>query len=123
MPFWVYSLIRILQCKREGMKMAKSFAQKLSDARLMVAGIKSHKDELAGVTLGEEQVAAIETLLNKISELDTQQEKLKAELKTCTVELDKQTKDLDDALKDAKKRVKLTIPQSMWQEFGISDKK
>ena len=103
--------------------MAKSFAQKLSDARLMTAGIRSHKDELAGVTLGEEQAAAIETLLNKISELDTQQEKLKAELKTCTVELDKQTKELDDALKDAKKRVKLTIPQSMWQEFGISDKK
>ncbi len=103
--------------------MAKSFAQKLSDARLMVAGIRSHKDELAGVSLGEEQAAAMETQLNRIRELDTQQEKLKAELKTCTVELDKQTKDLDDALKDAKKRVKLTIPQSLWQEFGMADKK
>ncbi len=105
------------------MKMAKSFAQKLSDARLMVAGIKSHKDELAGVTLGEEQAAAMEAQFNKLRELDTLQEKLKAELKTCTAELDKQAKELDDALKDAKKRVKLTLPQSLWQEFGISDKK
>ena len=103
--------------------MAKTFAQKLSDARLMSAGIKAHKDELAGVTLGEDQAAAIETLVNKVRELDTQQEKLKAELKTCTAELDKQSKGLADALLDAKKRVKLTIPQSMWQEFGISDKK
>ena len=103
--------------------MAKTFAQKLSDARLMSAGIKAHKDELAGVTLGEEQAAAMEAQFNKLRELDTQQEKLKAELKTCTAELDKQAKELDDALKDAKKRVKLTIPQSLWQEFGISDKK
>ena len=103
--------------------MAKTFAQRLSDARLMVAGIRAHKDELAGVTLGEEQAAAMEAQFNKLRELDTQQEKLKAELKTCTAELDKQAKELDDALKDAKKRVKLTIPQSLWQEFGISDKK
>lgn len=103
--------------------MAKTFAQRLSDARLMVAGIRAHKDELAGVTLGEEQVAAMEAQFNKLRELDTQQEKLKAELKTCTAELDKQAKELDDALKDAKKRVKLTLPQSLWQEFGISDKK
>ena len=103
--------------------MAKTFAQRLSDARLMVAGIRAHKDELAGVTLGEEQAAAMEAQFNKLRELDTQQEKLKAELKTCTAELDKQAKELDDALKDAKKRVKLTLPQSLWQEFGISDKK
>ncbi len=103
--------------------MAKTFAQRLSDARLMVAGIRAHKDELAGVTLGEEQAAAMEAQFNKLRELDTLQEKLKAELKTCTAELDKQAKELDDALKDAKKRVKLTLPQSLWQEFGISDKK
>ncbi len=103
--------------------MAKTFAQRLSDARLMVAGIRSHKDELAGVSLGEEQAAAMETQLNRIRELDTQQEKLKAELKTCTAELDKLSKELDDTLKDSKKRVKLTIPQSLWQEFGMSDKK
>ena len=103
--------------------MAKTFAQRLSDARLMVAGIRSHKDELAGVNLGEEQAAAMEVQFNKLRELDTQQEKLKAELKTCTAELDKQAKELDDVLKDAKKRVKLTLPQSLWQEFGISDKK
>ena len=103
--------------------MAKSFAQKLSDARLMVAGIRAHKEELAGVSLGEEQAAAMEAKLNTMMDLDTKQEKLKAELKTLTVELEKQTKELDDALKDSKKRIKLTIPQSLWQEFGISDKK
>ena len=103
--------------------MAKTFVQKLSDARLMVAGIRAHKDELAGVTLGEEQAAAMEEQFNKLRELDTQQEKLKAELKTCTAELDKLSKELDDALKDSKKRVKLTIPPSLWQELGMSDKK
>lgn len=41
----------------------------------------------------------------------------------CTAELSAQTKMLDETMQDTKKRVKLTIPQAGWQEFGISDKK
>ena len=40
-------------------KMSASFAQKLSDGRLMTAGIKAHAKELAGVSLGAEAAAEI----------------------------------------------------------------
>ncbi|MDE7391771.1 MAG: hypothetical protein K2M90_04820 [Treponemataceae bacterium] len=103
--------------------MAKTFAQKLSDARLMAAGIRAHGDELKGVSLGEEQAAAIEAAVAALAELDTKQEKLKAELKTCTAELEAKSKALGDTVLDAKKRVKLSIAQSGWQEFGITDKR
>jgi hypothetical protein len=103
--------------------MAKTFAQKLSDARLMSAGIRSHADELKGVSLGEERAAEIDSVVAALQELDTRQEKLKAELKSCTAEISEKEKSLGSAIQDSKKRVKLSIPQPLWQEFGISDKK
>ncbi|WP_276752719.1 hypothetical protein [Treponema succinifaciens] len=89
----------------------------------MVSGIRAHTEELAKVSLGEEQAALIEGMFNKIRDLDSKQEKLKADLKSCTAELTEQTKLLGKEVLDAKKRVKLTIPQSGWKEFGITDKK
>lgn len=103
--------------------MARTFAQKLSDARLMAAGIRAHLDDLKGVTLGEEQASAIESAVVALAELDTKQEKLKADLKMCTAELEAQLKSLSDTMLDAKRRVKLSIAQAGWQEFGITDKR
>lgn len=103
--------------------MANSFAQKLSNARLMAAGIRAHLDELKGVSVGEARAAEIEAVVASLGEIDTRQEKLKAELKSCTVELSAQTKKLDETMLDTKRRVKLSIQQAGWQEFGIADKK
>ena len=103
--------------------MGETFAQKLSDARLMVSGIRAHTEELAKVRLGEEQAVQMEEMVNGIRELDSKQEKLKADLKSCTAELTEKTKLLSKEVLDAKRRVKLTIPQSGWKEFGIADKK
>ena len=103
--------------------MGETFAQNMSDARLMVSGIRAHTEELAKVSLGEEQAVQIEEMVNGIRELDSKQENLKADLKSCTAELTEKTKLLSKEVLDAKRRVKLTIPQSGWKEFGITDKK
>lgn len=103
--------------------MAKSFAQRLSDARLMAAGIRAHLEELKAVSIGEAHAAEMEEAVGRLSDIDTRQEKLKADLKSCTAELNAVSKRLDEVLQDAKQRVKLTIPQAGWQEFGIADKK
>ena len=89
----------------------------------MAAGIRAHLDELHGVSVDETRAAEIDAMVVSLSELDTKQEKFKAELKRCTAELSAQTKMLDETMQDTKKRVKLTIPQAGWQEFSISDKK
>ncbi len=89
----------------------------------MAAGIRAHLGDLKAVSVGEEHAAEIEAAVVALGELDNKQEKLKADLKTCTAELDAKSKALISAMGDAKKRIKLTIPQSGWQEFGISDKR
>lgn len=109
--------------KKEIFMASATFSQKLNDARLMVAGIKSNIEALKGIGMSEEDATALETALGKTTDLNIQQEKLKADLKTCTASLEDSLKTLNALVSAAKKRVKIVIPQTSWKEFGIADKK
>jgi len=101
--------------------MVKNFAQSLSDARLMADAVKAHIDELKASTgMAEDTGEKLEALIKSMSDLDTAQEKLKAELKRKTSELDEKGKELDALVNDCRKRVKLGIAKDGWKEFGIS---
>ena len=89
----------------------------------MGEGIKKHIDELAKVDLKESDADALLELSQKASDLDVEQETLKARQKEKTAELDKVVETLKKNTAETKKRVKLVIPQSLWKEFGIEDKK
>ncbi|MTE24982.1 membrane-binding protein, partial [Microbacterium sp. ZXX196] len=55
--------------------------------------------------------------------LNSEQEKLKADLKTKTQALDAKLNELQKLYAQLKKRIKIDIEQSQWKEFGIEDKK
>lgn len=103
--------------------MTKSFAQQLSDARLMIAGVGKNLDALGKIGLSAADVEEMESTLKVTSDLDSRQESLKAELRTCTAELNKSQRALAGLVSAAKKRVKLVMPQELWREFGIGDKR
>ena len=50
--------------------MGNTFAQKMSDARLMSAGIKAHKEELASVSLGEENALELDSIVANLQNLN-----------------------------------------------------
>jgi len=52
-----------------------------------------------------------------------EQEKLKADLKSKTESLNALLDSLAGKYSEARKLVKLEIPQSQWKEFGINDKR
>ena len=64
--------------------MATSFSNKISQARLMVAGIRAHATDLAKTSLDEKYAAELEAIAKDAEALDTEQERLKSALKTCT---------------------------------------
>lgn len=97
-----------------------SFSKSLSDARLMADAIKAHEEEMAKVGLPEDTVKRLSALIADMSALDTKQEKLKAEQKACTAELNGKAKELSEVMTDCKKRVKIAIKSDLWKEFGIS---
>lgn len=98
----------------------KSFAQSLSDARLMADAVKAHEAELKAVGLPEDSAESLKECVEELSRLDTQQEKLKADLKDTTAKMTEMMKKLDADMSDCTHRVKLAIPKEIWKEFGIS---
>ena len=55
--------------------------------------------------------------------LNGEQETLKAKLKEKTVELDTMMSSLTKKTSEARKIIKLDMPQASWREFGIEDKR
>lgn len=100
-----------------------SLSQQLTDARLMVEGLTSHADAVAKVGIETSRATDIKTLSDALAALDSEQESLKAQLKSKTAELEKKQKALKEVMAETKKLVKIAVPQTDWVAFGITDKK
>lgn len=103
--------------------MSKSMAEQVNSARLMLSGMKAKAEELKAIGITEDDITKLSDFYASYTALDEKQEKLKAELKTCTVDLAKKGKDMNDFVSAMKKRVKLVIPQTEWSAFGITSTK
>lgn len=70
-----------------------------------------------------EDITKLEELRKKMETLNSEQEKLKADLKTKTQELSKTITEIESKVSFIKKLIKIDIPQTQWKEFGIEDKR
>lgn len=104
-------------------KPKNSYAEIVSQAQVMSTGLKAQAAQVAPRGIDADFVTKLEQARAKAIALNDEQERLKAELKTQTEALDAAMKALNALLGEAKKVVKLAIPQSGWQEFGIQDKR
>lgn len=100
--------------------MVKTFAQNLSDARLMADAVKAHEEELVKDGMPSDTVEVLEGCIKALSDLDTKQEKLKAELKSTTSSLNSRLAELSQVMTSSRQRVKLALPKEQWKEFGIT---
>ena len=103
--------------------MAVSMAEQLNAALLMLSGMKTKAEELKSIGISEDDITKLNALLNETAALDEKQEKLKAELKTCSSDLTDKSKAMKDFVAAMRKRVKLVIPQTEWSAFGITSTK
>ena len=89
----------------------------------MLAGLKQNPERLAKRGLDSDFLSKYETTFGDAQTLDNEQEKLKAEQKSKTQVLLQRLKDLSALHSEAKKIVKIEMPNSTWKEFGIGDKR
>lgn len=100
----------------------KSYAENITSSKVMIDGLRTHNENLpAGLT--QEFINQMEEIHSRVQTLNSEQEKLKADLKTKTEALETQLKELQNKYAEAKKRIKLDFPQTQWREFGIEDKR
>lgn len=100
----------------------KSFAETVSNVKVMLDGLRALEEKLPlGVT--KEMIEKLDKLRDVIISINSQQESLKAQLKEKTAEMDKTFKEVDALQMSIKKRIKLDIPQTSWRAYGIEDKR
>ncbi|MDO5105313.1 membrane-binding protein [Capnocytophaga sp.] len=100
----------------------KNYSEKVVAAKIMIDALNNNKENLpAGVS--EETISKLKELKENSEKLNSEQEKLKALLKSKTAELDKNLKELSTLYITLKKRIKLDISKSLWNEYGFNDKK
>lgn len=100
-----------------------SYAERISTAEVMGSGLSNNADQVTRRGIDEEFRTRFEAHRQAAIALNNEQEKLKADTKAKTAELDAKMDELDKAMTEAKKVVKMEFPQAKWVEFGINDKR
>ncbi|MDO4880397.1 MAG: membrane-binding protein [Capnocytophaga sp.] len=100
----------------------KNYSTNLAGSQIMIDGLKG-RGEILPLGIKSEDIQKLEELRKKMETLNSEQEKLKADLKTKTEELGKVISELESKISFIKKLIKITIPQTQWREFGIEDKR
>jgi hypothetical protein len=97
----------------------QSYAERIKNAEVMLAGIKSHKETLAPRGINDQYIEKFETLSKKCVNTNNIQEKAKADLMELTRQLEESLTELEKELQFCKRVVKTDIPKSQWKEFGM----
>jgi hypothetical protein len=101
----------------------KTQAQEITDTGVMVNGIKANQGVLAQRKIDDAFAKDLQADIDTCVELNKEQETLKAKLKGKTVAFDAAFAAMQKKAAEARKIIKLDMPQASWREFGINDKR
>ena len=101
----------------------KTYAQTINDTQVMVKGIKDNQEVLSKRQIDGKFADKLQADVDTCIKLNGEQESLKAKLKAKTEELDAAVAAMNKKSSEARKIIKLDMPQSSWREFGIEDKR
>lgn len=96
-----------------------SYAERISKAQVMLAGLKNNAEQLERRGLDQTFIGKLETDRNAALEMNNEQEKLKSDLITKTTELESKLTEIEKLVSEAQKIVKLDLDKTRWKEFGI----
>lgn len=104
-------------------KQSRSFADQVSNAEVMLNGLRNNIETLSKRGINQEFIDQMTQLHQSVITTNNEQENLKATLKVKTDELNRSMTELLRLYAESRKLVKMELPQVQWVEFGISDKR
>jgi len=102
---------------------SNSYASQVSGAQTMSTALKANITALSKRGMTEEFISSFDQSLNNAMRLNSEQERLKGELKLVTSALDTVRKELHAKMSESVKVVKLEMQKERWIEFGITGKR
>jgi peptidoglycan hydrolase CwlO-like protein len=105
--------------------MPTSFSNLLTAARQMALALNTNATELTGRGVTADFITSGQSLTTQLEAANAEQERLKAELKNATAQVDALQKQLTDWQREATSVVKLAYraDSNKWVEFGITAKR
>ncbi len=100
----------------------KQLAAFIEAVQLMLAGLSGHAEELSKRGLDTAFVTAFDAKYQDLLESHSQQQALKARLMEKTQERQTFQQELLQKYREARKTVKIALPNETWREFGITDR-
>ncbi len=104
-------------------KTKKSYADVISLTEVMLNGLRNNLETVTKRGIDEVFINQLSEARSTAITMNNKQEELKADLKDQTSMLQEKMDEIYSQLSEAKKVVKLAIPQERWVEFGIQDKR
>ena len=103
----------------------KSDAEIISEARIMIDALNRIGDtsEDFPMGLGKTFIDEFTALRANVVTYNSEVDKLKADLAAKTMQLSDEMKRMKKLYSEAKERVKESVSQEKWEQFGIDDKK
>ena len=99
--------------------MTKTFAQRLNDAKNMLAGLAAHADQIGKRGISAESLTNVNALYGKANDLQNERNALKARSQEATVQAEQVMAELESFCSEAKKLVRIEFPKETWPEFGF----
>jgi seryl-tRNA synthetase len=99
-----------------------AYSEKITRAQVMLSGLNNHLGQLERRGITAEFIDRLSAETAGAVTLNNEQEKLKADLKTKTAQLNGKLAEVAKLIAEAKKIVKLDVPKDQWKEFGMADK-
>ncbi len=103
--------------------MNTSFNELLTNLNLMGEAIPDYVEILSTVGMTAEAGTKLKEFKAELEKLDSEQEKLKTELKLKTEALEKKKDEAVKVYAEYKKLIKIKVDKGSWKAFGIADKK
>ena len=101
----------------------KTYSQTITDTQVLIQGIRLNLEVLSKRQINGTFADALQAdILNSVR-LNGEQESLKAQLKQKSAELDAALAAVNKKAGEARKIIKMDMPQASWREFGIEDKR
>ena len=101
----------------------KTQAQEIMVTGIMVNGIRMNQEVLSRRGIDNMFANELQADVEICTSLNIEQETLKAKLKEKTAEFDAAYAAMLKKAGEARKIIKMDIPQALWKEFGIEDKR
>ena len=102
---------------------ALSQGELLSQTEVLAKGLRNNLGKLKNRGIDDNFITQVEQLRNTVVLLESEQSSLRSRLKEKTEEATGALVALKTKVSEARKVVKLQIPQVGWWEFGLNDQK